>query len=314
MKQDFSLVVSALSDYTNENTGLIADAIYSANTIASGIEVIAGQKGDIELNRLSHSLALQAAACGWNVAGTTTLDNVKVEVCSLDYKEALCPKTLEPKWYGQIMAKGSSPEELPFAQYIIDTKSATLSSEIDYMFWQADTDGSGSGNLTLCQGMIQFLTDSTERATYVSAAASWTASDIVAKVNLLIAGIDERAYDQEDLTLYMSVADFRTYAGALITANLYNYATAIDGPSLQLTVPGHNVTVIGTGGLRGTGIGVLTPRSNMVFVTDLLDETEELDMWFSKDNDEVRIKGSFKFGVGMYFPDLVAHNSATIGV
>jgi hypothetical protein len=316
MKENFAFIVSELEDYTNENTGLIAAAVYKAKTIASGIEVLPGQKGNVKLNRVNHTLSLQAAACGWDPSGSTALDQVDVAVNNIDYKESLCPKTLEPKWFGQLMKNGSNPEDFPFSQYIVDTKSEKLSAEIEYMFWQGNETGSpaGTGNLALADGIIQALKNSGEAGDtkYVSGAANPTVSDIVDKVNLLIANSNETAYETEDMTLYMSVALFRTYVTALINENLFNYAQSLDGKSLEFYVPGHNIRVIGTSGLRGLDLMFLTPASNIVFATDLLDETEQLEMWWSRDNQEIRISGSFKFGVGVYFPALVTHNDSDI--
>ena len=304
-KLNFAFDVSTLSDYTNENTGLLAKAIYGARTIQSGIEILPGQKGDVKLNKLSHTLTLAAEACGWSVAGGTVLTQASVEVCPIQYEEALCPSTLEPKWYGQIMKAGSTPEELPFEKYIVDTKADTLSSEVEKLFWQGDTTN-GSGNLALCTGMIDYMSGATQSGTKVTMDLS--VGTIVAAVNALIAGADERVYEEDDLAIYMSVSNFRTYVTALINANLYNYANSIDGKSLEIVVPGHNVTIYGTPGLTGTDVVFMTPKSNLVFVTDLLSETETLDLWWSQDNREIRIAGSFKFGVGVYFGEFVTHN------
>jgi len=312
-KYDFAFDVSTLSDYTNENTGLIARALYGATTIASGIEVLPGQKGDVKLNKLTHDLYLQAAACGWTVSGGTNLGQVSVEVCPIDYKEALCPKDLEPKWYGQLMARGSDPETFPFAEYIINNKAEALSSQVEYMFWQGDSTF-GSGNLALCDGIGAFLSGATGDV-YVSAAytgGTYTTAGINTAIQALINNVDERVYNANDLAFYMSVANFKIYVNYLISANLYNYAQNVDGKSLKVTIPGHNIEVIATPGLRGTNYMYLTPKSNLVFVTDLLDETEELDMWWSQDNREVRIAGSFKFGVGVYFNEFVVHNNNTL--
>lgn len=313
-KYDFAWSQS-LTDYTNENTGLIAAALYSAPTISSGIEIIPGQKGDIKLNTLDHNLYLQSAACGWTVSGDTLLGQVSVSVCSNDYKEALCPKTLEPKWYGQLMARGSNPETFPFAQYIVENKMGALTAEIDRMFWQADSTF-GSGNLALCDGIGAFLSGATGDV-YVSGSSTayytggFTTSNIGAAIELMISNVDERAYVAGDLTLYMSVANFKKYVTYLINANLYNYAQAVAGKTLEVTVPGHDIKVIGVGGLRGTDFFYLTPASNLVFVTDSIDDGS-LDMWYSKDNVEVRLLGSFKFGVGVYFNNLVVHNNPNL--
>lgn len=312
-KYNFAFDVSTLSDYTNENTDIIARAIYNSPTIKSGVEVLPGQKGDFMLNRLDHNIYLQAAACGWTVSGGTAFGQLKVELCSVDYKEALCPKTLEPKWLGQLMAQGSDPESFPFEQYIVDTKSKKLTSEVEYMIWQGNTD-TGTGNLSLCQGVKQFLSGSTFSSTYVALASGATidATNVISKVNYLINGIDERAYELGNLVLYMSSANFRSYVTALINANLYNYAQNVDGTTGELMIPGHNIRVIATSGLRGLNDMYLFPVDNMSIGTDLISETENLDMWYSKDNREIRIAGSFKLGVGFYFPEFVAHNVSAL--
>lgn len=310
-KYDFSFLVSALSDYTNENTGLIGKAVKGAKTIGGGIEILPGQKGDVKLNVLTHQLYLQAAACGWTTSGTTTLGQVSVDVCPIDYKEALCPKTLEPKWLGQIMKAGSSPEELPFGQFIVDDKVKNLSSSLEQLFWQGNT-ASGTGNNALCNGLIKSLSGVT--CTYVAAASgsTHTASNIISRVDAMITAIPEEIATQEDLVLYMSVAYYKMYTAALRTANMYHY-NGEDGKNMETYIPGTNVKAVATPGLTGLATFYLTPQSNLVFVTDLLDETESLKMWFSQDNDEIRIKGSLKFGVGYYIPSFIVHNNSTSG-
>jgi len=310
-KYDFSFDVSTLSDYTNENTGLVAEALYSAPTINSGIEILVGQKGDIKLNTLEHELYLQSAACGWTVSGETVLEQVSVSVCSVDYKEALCPKTLEPKWYGQLMSKGSNPEDFPFSKFIVDNKMGVLKTEVDKMFWTADSTN-GTGNAALCDGIGSFLSGATGDVYVAAASGTSTASTINAKVQALIDGVDERAYTTGDLTLYMSVANFKLYVQYLISANLYNYANNVAGKTLELTIPGHDIKVLGVGGLRGTTFMYLTPASNLVFVTDTLNGDGDLDMFWARENQEIRIIGSFKFGVGVYFNDLMVHNNENL--
>jgi len=309
-KYDFSFTVSALEDYTNENTGLIAAALYSAPTI-SEIEVIAGQKSNVKLNKLAHTLTLAAKACGgWSAAGSTVLTQQEVTVCPIQYEEALCPADLETKWFSQLMRDGSNEDDFPFAQFILEDKMKALSSQVEYMFWQGNSAG-GSGNLALCNGILYSLSGNSSD-TYWSGSTDVTSSGIIASINGLILNMPEVIYGEEDVIIYCSSAVYRTYIQALITANLYNYADAINGKTLRVTVPGHNVEVIATGGLRGTDTLFLTTKSNMVFVTDLLSETSDLDMWWSKDNREVRIAGQFMFGAGVYFPEYVIHNVSAI--
>jgi hypothetical protein len=309
MKYNFSFDVSALSDYTNENTGLVAKALYSAPTLSSGIEVMVGQKGDVKLNTLDHDISLMAAACGWSVGGSSTnFNQVTVEVDSIDLKEALCAKTLEPKWMSQLMAAGSSPEDFPFSQYVIENKQKALASQVELMFWQGDKTNA-SGNLALSEGIGSHLLPVKADLNYVAFGATISVANIEEKVDALIALIPEEIYDEADLTLFMPIGDFKLLMSAYIKNNYFNYNTSEDGKTLSTIIPGHNITVLGTPGLRGTHNWYLTTKSNLVAVTDLLDETEDIKMWYSQDNLEIRLAGSFKIGAGCYFPNLVVTNN-----
>ena len=237
--------VATLSNYTNENTDLVARAIYGAKTIAGGVTVLEGQKGNVKLNKLAHTLALQAAACGWTVSGSTQLTQQAIDICSIDYKEALCPKTLEPLWYGQIMAKGSNPTEIPFAQYIVDTKMKELSAQVELLFWQGNN-STGTGDLVLCDGLWAFLSGNTSTpAATNDAVGTPAAGTIIGMVNAMVTAIDERVALEPDLKLYMSVADYKMYTAALRTANLFHY-NGEDGDNMETNVPGTNVTVVAT--------------------------------------------------------------------
>lgn len=310
-KKKFSVDVSDLTAFINEDTGLVARAIFDSTTIASGIEVITGQKsGTMELNTLTNNLYLQAKACGWTVSGTTVFGNNDVSVCALDYKEDLCADTMAEKWYSQLMRAGTNPEEFPFESFVTESKAKKLSEEVEYLLWQGNA-GVASGNLTLCDGVVKVLSGSSTDNYVAAASGTSTAANVIAKVNAIVAAIPGEILGNDDLVIYMSDAIFRTYTQALITAGLFQYTTinVKDDAGKSIFVPGTGVEVIATGGLRNTTYMYCTPKSNMVFVTDLLDETENMEMWYSRDLDVYKIKASYKQGVGFYFEAFVTHNN-----
>jgi hypothetical protein len=61
--------------------------------------------------------------------------------------------------------------------------------------------------------------------------------------------------------------------------------------------------MIAVGGLNGTDRMFLGRLTNFFVGTDLANEEEELKFWYSEDNDEVRFRASFKYGVQIAFPD-----------
>ena len=297
----FGFDVASLASYTNYIKNVNAKAIYGAATIASGIEVIPGQKGNISLTTLTNDLYLQLSSCGWTVSGNTNLDPVNITLCSLDYKEQLCIKDLEPKWLSQMLKEGNDPTNpIPFIDMIVNSKIDQLKSEVDYIFWQGNT-STGTGNLVLCNGIEKYLSGKT--CTYVATASgTTTAANVIAHVNAMVAAIPGELLNATDLVLYMSPADNLIWKQAIISANLYN-------PDQILPLP---IEVIPIPGLRGTNKWYLTSKKNIVFVTDLLDETEDLkivDNPFGTLIGYIQIFGSLKMGVGVYFPEFVVTNN-----
>ena len=63
-----------------------------------------------------------------------------------------------------------------------------------------------------------------------------------------------------------------------------------------------------TKGLTGTNYIFGTYAENMVVSTDLTNEEEKFDIWYSQDNDEVRVNIQWKIGVQIYFPQFVVTN------
>lgn len=308
-KFDLSFDVSALGEFKNENTGLVQEMMFLPTTVASGIEVIVGEKGTIKLNNLSHDIALQAAACGWNVAGSTTFAQEEVVVETLDLKEALCPKDLTSKWMSQVMRAGSNPEELPFESFIVEGKTVKLAGEIEKMIWQGDKT-TGTGNLALVDGLA---TVAVVGGYVADAVGPITKANAIDKVDALINAFDETILDQDDLAIYMSPSDYRTYISALIASqNPVDNQDQTKPYGKSIMVPGYNVEVIMTNGLSGVDYMYGTSKKNLVLVTDLTSDAENIEVWYSQDNDEYRLKTTFKMGVGSYFPSLIVHNNDTI--
>jgi len=53
---------------------------------------------------------------------------------------------------------------------------------------------------------------------------------------------------------------------------------------------------------------LLTYGANLVVGTDLLNEEEKFDIFYSRDNDEVRVNIQWKIGTQIYFPEYVVVN------
>lgn len=311
-KYDFSFNVSGLGEYINETPELISKVVYGSQTLQlPGLQVIAGQKHDFKLTRVDNEVYFKALGCGWDASGSTSFDQVTINIEPIMLQEELCPTDFDQKYLGQLSSKGSSPETFPFEQFIIESKTNKMTDEIDVMAWQGNKT-SGSGNMALVDGFIAKLQDSTDAVYVADASGVTTASNVLAKVNAMVDGVDDRVYDKEDLTLFMSVKEFKILVQAQVADNSFNYNIGINGQTLETTVVGSNIKVKALHGLRGLSTWILTPISNMVFGTDLLDETDYVDSWYEKRGRQVLVEAAMKLGFGFEYDFMVVHNDPTL--
>jgi hypothetical protein len=294
-----SLNVNGLSAFTNENKlDLIKEAVLRGRTVDL-VTVQGGIKSSATINRLSTTINAQAGACGWSATGSTTLDQRTISVCDIKVNEAICLNTLEDYYTQVMMNPGSYNTDIPFEQLFAENKRDQLMALIEDLIWKGDVQG-GSGNLALCDGLkvlfdAGITASSSAYGTYSNAQLS---TEIIAKVDAMIADIDSDVIDVDDLTLFMSYADYRTYAKALRDANLFAYTGAENqGGDFMQMHPGTNVKVVAVRGLNSANRMCLTPASNIYVGTDLLSDAEDFKIFYSQDNDEVRFLAKWKLGV-----------------
>jgi hypothetical protein len=110
----------------------------------------------------------------------------------------------------------------------------------------------------------------------------------------------------------MSVANFKLVVAAQVASNSYNYNIGVDMSNLTTTIAGTSVTVKGIHALRTTDNFILTPLSNQIFATDLLDETDYINSWYERKGRQVLVEAAFKVGFGFEYDWMVVHNNADL--
>lgn len=294
-----ALDLTALTKYTDEHSGqLIKEAILTGRTVEM-VTVQGGVKHAMTINRLSSALQAQAGACGWNPAGSTILDQRTISVDPVKINEPICLDDLEKYYTSVMMNPGSYNTDIPFEQIFAENKAEAIKSMIEAMIWRGDKD-TGSGNLALANGFKKlFDAEATVTGSYTIATF---ADDMIDVIDEAIGKLPEEVLDLEDIVVMMSYADYRKYAKAVRDANLYHYTGAeSQGDLFSQYHPGTNVKVVATKGLSGTNQFVVTPASNLVVGTDLLEDAEDFKIFYSQDNDEVRFLSKFKLGVQVAF-------------
>lgn len=294
------------ADYIDElKDKLMAKMLFEGRTMEFA-KVIPGVKNKITLNLLANEAEPVAATCGWTPDPSkkyVNLDQKFLEVCPLEIKDAICPKDFEHLYLGMYMKNN---KEVPFEELIAESYINKAMNANEKMIWDA-------GGCT--DGLLKMIGIG---ANVIDASADVAgASTAIEAVNALIANATPDILMHTDKIIYTSYAMFNAYASELRAANLYIQAnTDYNNGGLanyELVIPGTDIKMVAIAGLDGvtvaTGYAVnnnkqamlLTYKDNIVIGTDMLNDEETLDMWYSRDNDEVRVNIQYKLGWNFYF-------------
>ena len=297
--------VSQINPFVNETAeGLIKKAVLTGKTLEFAT-VVPGIKYKEALNILDNTVTIAAASCGWSPAGSVAFKQRDIEVTALEVKDALCEKTLEKYWLGQLMTAGS-PKSEEVGPILADSYVEKIKNENEINFWQGNATASPS--LYNFDGFFAVLDADGGYVPCATGAGPFTSSNIVAKVDAVVALMPEVLYKLEP-TFFMSNANFRLYIQAMATANLY-HVNANAGLVQEWVNPITGIKFRAIDGLTGSNDFLLTYEKNLVVGTDLINEEEKFDIWYSRDNDEVRVNIQWKLGVQVQFPELCVINRA----
>jgi len=305
-----SLNVAGLPAYVDETRMQLIKKMILGGRSTQFLTIQPDIKSTASINLLSSTLVAQGGGCGFSNSGTTNLTQNDLEVCPLKVNESICLDTLEQYYTQTLMQPGSYNTQIPFEQLYVEEKTEQISALIDDLIWRGNT-ATGVGNLALCDGFIR-LADVTYSGSVVDGNPSnytaITAANIIAIVDDAVNAIPANIVDQDDLYLYCGYDFYRTYATALRNANLFHYTGAEDqGQQFSQMVPGTNVRMIAVRGLNTSNKFFISSKSNMFFGTDLLNDYENFELWYSLDNQEVRMAAKWKLGVNAAFWDYVVY-------
>jgi len=300
----FSL--ASLTAYTDqERLPLITKAVFSART-ASLFTKQVGIKSASALNLMDTDAAFQSGtACGWNVAGaasgTTTFSQRTITVAPLKIQEALCPRSLEQYWMQTQLTQGSNYDGVPFEQAYAEQKALRIAEALENAIW------SGS---TLVTGLLTILnaaSGSTVSGNTAGISGAITTANAIQIFDNIYNRIPQAILTRNDLVIFCGWDVFRTLIGALKsnTGVMYNQVDLQGLADGDIIYPGTNVRVVAVPGLLGYNRLVCSYLGNFFYGTDLLSDEERFELFWSRDNDEVRFQAALKIGVQTAYPDLV---------
>jgi len=310
-----TLNLGSLTKYTDQLSGiLLKEAVLVGNTF-DYISVQSGIKYADSINLLTNTLTAAAGGCGTiSPTGSTTLTQRDITVCPVKVEESICVDEFEQYWIGQLAKEGSYNEFAPeaFNQLYLANKVEKVGQFVEDIFWKGSVNSTyGGGNLALCNGILHILegtsaTNSVVSSTYSGALTTANALDVV---DNLISLLPNDILGAEDLTLFMSHANFRVLMNALRNNNYFFGYDGVSGHTWVLeNYTNTNVRIVATRGLNGRNEMVLTPASNLFFGTDSFGEARNGDgfqFWYDLRDNITYFRAKLKVGAQVAFPSYI---------
>ena len=310
-----TLNLGNLTKYTDQLSGiLLKEAVLVGNTF-DYISIQSGVKYADSINILTNTLIAAAGGCGTiSPTGSTTLTQRDIQVCPVKVEESICVDEFEQYWIGQLAKEGSYNEFAPeaFNQLYLANKVEKVGQFVEDIFWKGSVNSTyGGGNLALCNGILHILegtsaTNSVVSSTYSGALTTANALDVV---DNLISLLPNDVLDANDLTLFMSHANFRVLMNALRNNNYFFGYDGTQGHTWVLdNYTNTNVRIVATRGLNGRNEMVLTPASNLFFGTDSFGEARNGDgfqFWYDIRDNITYFRAKLKVGAQVAFPQYV---------
>ena len=287
-----NFIVTSLPAYVQDNRDiLIKNFALAGGETRRRISVQTGIKKDEYINFLNLTPTFQSGVgCGFNAAGDAALTQRVIETARFKVNMEFCPDTLVGKYAEYLVSINASENaSLPFEAFIMEGLTNEIVKKIETTIWQ------GVKGTDLIDG---FLTIAGAESDVVDVVLAGTSAyeDILKVYNAMTENTLEQGGE-----IYVSPAKFRAFLQEMVAKNYYHYNPGNDEPGESL-LPGSNVKVVRTPGLAGKTQIVGTFPKNMYYGCDLENAAEDIKVWYSDDDDVIKVSANWNMGVQFAFP------------
>ena len=286
---------SALSAYVEEKSIPLINQVVLGSSIVRDMTTQTGVKTKARIHYLSTDPTFQdGSACGFNAAGTAALTEREIETGLIKINMEFCQKELLGKYAEYLIRISAGAEDLGFEKELMDSIVANIQKKLEKMIFLGDKDNSDMFN-----GLIKVSKDAG-----VSEDVLTKSDGAYANIKQVYMSLPEEAIEK-GATIYVSPATYREFTQELVAKNLFHYSGPIDAAPTSIIFPGTDVKVKKAAGLAGTDYIFAGVSKDWFYGCDLQDANEELKLWYSDDDDVVRIKALWNTGLQVAFPDEV---------
>lgn len=258
---------------------------------------IVNAKDKVKIATLTRGNVLQAGDCDFTSAGEGTLAQKTISPADIKINIEYCVKSFEQNYLGEKLRPGSmTGEVIPTANgiqnYFLNLALSASQNDLEVLTWQGTT-ATASYPLSLADGLLkQFENDGT--VVKLAATASLSEVNVLDELFRVFKAIPDAVKQRGNAVIVISqdIADY--YFQAIANKGNYNNMFA-DSKSLNF----FGISMVVAPGI-GTKKIVAAEKSNLIFVTDLMSDLEDiqvLNMYGVTGQPVVRFVARFKFAV-----------------
>jgi hypothetical protein len=301
VKSKFDYDVSALPAYIDqERDQLLVRQVTDARSL-NYVTVQSGVKGTEALKLMTTQVVYQTGGCGMTPSGNTVFTNRNITVNPIGYMQKFCNENLVGKWTQKALRAGlaSQNEALPFEEAFTNHILELNALEVDKLIWQGDTD-LVSGNLSFANGFKKNVTVG-GGAVDLSGVGAITTTNAFSKFRQMTALMPQEIAEATDFTYFVDRATFLALMNNMIDLNLFHFNPTQLGDLVEFTFPTIG-RVVSIPGLNGANVIYCGKAEEFIVGTDLESDFDELKIWYSEDNDDIRVRSKFRLGTQVPFP------------
>ena len=292
-----------IKGYVDEsNESLIAKTVLGGQSVGL-FNLQTGVKGATAINLLNTDVTLQSALeCGFTPVGASKISRRILDPVYLKVNMEWCDKNFLDTYAQHMVKIAAGMKTLPYAEEFTSHIIAKVNAALEKMLYQ------GKANLqkTEFDGIMTIVSASGSGAIKVGT-ESGTAWEKISKV---YANVPEEAH-KDDLVILVSPSLYRKFVQELVKANMYHYDAS--DANAQTYLPGTSVPVIPVEGLINDKKEFILAlrKSNVIFGTDMTNDQEKFDFWYSKDKQTFKLAIEFTAGVQVAYPEEIVWADGT---
>ena len=289
-----------IKGYVDEsNESLIAKTVLGGQSVSLfGLQT--GVKGDTAINLLDTDVELQSALdCGFTPKGSNKISRRILKPVYLKVNMQWCDKNFLDTYAQHMVKIAAGMKTLPYAEEFTAGIVARVNEALETMLYQ----GVADVGKTEFDGLITLL--GKESTAIKVGTNTGTAYEKLLKVYNAVPEVAHK----DDLVILVAPSLYREFVQELVKANMYHYDA--NDANAQTYLPGTSVPVIPVDGLipttanAGKEFIIALRKSNVIYGTDMSNDQEKFDFWYSADDQVFKLAIEFTAGVQFAYPEEV---------